>query len=119
LLPALSAGQAKILDIPRLHSQLLALERRTIRGSGRDKVDHPSGGADDLANAAAGALVMAATADRRKIIWSIGIDRGTWSSDGTYISSLGEPNAHGYPVTDEWENARRHIVRTGNTFYAS
>jgi hypothetical protein len=116
LLPALSAGQAKILDIPRLRSQLLALERRTIRGSGRDKVDHPSGGADDLANAAAGALVMAATADRRKITWSIGIDRGTWSSDGTYISSPGEPNAHGgYPVTDEWENARRpnwqHFLR--------
>jgi hypothetical protein len=63
LLPALNAGQVKLLDLPRLRSQLLSLERRTIRGSGRDVVDHPSGGADDLINACAGALVMAAGAE--------------------------------------------------------
>jgi len=70
LLPALNAGQVKLLDLPRLRSQLLSLERRTIRGSGRDVVDHPSGGADDLINACAGALVMAAGAESRKIHWS-------------------------------------------------
>jgi hypothetical protein len=70
LLPALNAGQVKLLDLPRLRSQLLALERRTIRGSGRDVIDHPSSGADDLINACAGALVLAASAESRKIHWS-------------------------------------------------
>jgi hypothetical protein len=38
----------------------LTLERWTARG-GRDNIDHPAGGHDDLANAAAGALVLATT----------------------------------------------------------
>ena len=59
LIPALSAGQAKILDLPKLRSQFLALERRVLRTSGKDIVDHPTGGHDDLANAVAGCLVMA------------------------------------------------------------
>jgi hypothetical protein len=65
-LPALNSGQVKLLDIQKLRSQLLALERRTIRGSGRDKIDHPNAGHDDLANAVCGALVMASTAERRR-----------------------------------------------------
>lgn len=44
--------------MPRLVSQLSNLERRTTR-IGRDIVDHPPGGHDDVANAAAGALVLA------------------------------------------------------------
>jgi hypothetical protein len=38
-------------------AQLIGLERRTARG-GRDSIDHPPGGHDDVANAAAGALVQ-------------------------------------------------------------
>jgi hypothetical protein len=38
--------------------QLLSLERRAFRG-GRDAIDHPRGGRDDVANAVAEALVMA------------------------------------------------------------
>lgn len=58
LLPAMNQGRVVLLDIPRLASQLGALERRTSR-SGRDTVDHMPGAHDDLANAAAGALVLA------------------------------------------------------------
>ena len=72
LIPALSAGQVKLLDLPRLRSQFLALERRILRSSGKEIIDHPSSGADDLANSAAGALVMAATADRRRVQWWTG-----------------------------------------------
>lgn len=57
LLPTLNSGKAELLDVPRLASQLCALERRTARG-GRDSIDHPPGAHDDLANAAAGALLM-------------------------------------------------------------
>ena len=48
----------------------LRLERRVARG-GRDSIDHTPGGHDDLINAAAGALVLAATqvGARCEIVW--------------------------------------------------
>ena len=46
----------RLLDNRRLVSQLTSLERRTSSG-GRDRVDHPREGHDDLCNAAAGAIV--------------------------------------------------------------
>jgi len=57
LLPLVNSGRAGLLDDPRLVHQLASPERRTSR-SGRDSVDHPPGGHDDVANAAAGALTM-------------------------------------------------------------
>jgi hypothetical protein len=72
LVPALTSGQVKILDLPRLRSQFVALERRITRGTGKEIVDHPSSGHDDLANAVAGALVLAATAERNKVSWWFG-----------------------------------------------
>jgi hypothetical protein len=58
LLPILNAGRCELLDIPRLVSQLCSLERRTARG-GRDSIDHPPHAHDDVANAVAGACVLA------------------------------------------------------------
>jgi len=63
-LPRLNSGEVDLLGNPRLISQLLSLERRTARG-GRDSIDHPPGGKDDLANAAAGALVYLTSARHR------------------------------------------------------
>jgi hypothetical protein len=57
LLPLLNSRRIELLDHPKLTGQLCALERRTVRGSGRDVIDHPPGGHDDLVNSAAGALV--------------------------------------------------------------
>lgn len=59
VIPLLSSGRVELLDNDRLATQLCSLERRTARG-GRDSVDHPPGGHDDLCNAACGALVAAA-----------------------------------------------------------
>ena len=59
LLPLLNSGRIELLDLPRLRAQF-RLERRTGRG-GRDVIDHAPGGHDDLANAAAGALLLAAS----------------------------------------------------------
>jgi hypothetical protein len=56
LLPLINSGKVEILDSDLLQRQLLNLERRTSR-SGKDSIDHPPGSHDDLANAAAGALV--------------------------------------------------------------
>jgi hypothetical protein len=58
LLPRLTSRRVALPDHPRLTAQLCALERRTGR-SGRDTIDHPPGGHDDLANAVAGAVVLA------------------------------------------------------------
>jgi hypothetical protein len=58
LLPLMNAGRADLLDLQRLRAQLVGLERRVARG-GKDSIDHTAGGHDDLANAAAGALVLA------------------------------------------------------------
>jgi hypothetical protein len=56
-LPLLNSGRLELLDDARLVSQSVRLERRTSRG-GKDSVDHPPGSHDDVANAAAGALVL-------------------------------------------------------------
>lgn len=48
----------RLLASQRLIAQLLGLERNTSRG-GKDSIDHARGGHDDVANAAAGALLTA------------------------------------------------------------
>jgi hypothetical protein len=60
LLPVINAGRVELLDLPRLSNQLIALERRTAR-SGKDSIDHPQNGRDDVINAVAGAVCMALT----------------------------------------------------------
>ncbi|MEQ8791773.1 MAG: hypothetical protein RIC55_36255 [Pirellulaceae bacterium] len=59
LLPRLCSGDIELPDDEALVTQLASLERRT-RSGGRDIIDHPPGGHDDLANAVAGACVVAA-----------------------------------------------------------
>jgi hypothetical protein len=59
LLPLLNGRRVELLDEPRLLRQLASLERRT-GSSGRDVIDHGPGQHDDLANSAAGALLLAA-----------------------------------------------------------
>lgn len=62
LLPLLNAGRLRLVDQPDLLRELRGLERR--RGtSGRDRINHAPGQHDDRANAAAGALVLAAGRD--------------------------------------------------------
>lgn len=58
LVPAINAERAVLLDDSQLLRELRGLERR--RGSsGRDRVEKRAGSHDDVANAAAGALVLA------------------------------------------------------------
>ncbi|MBS0266252.1 MAG: hypothetical protein JSS02_30260 [Planctomycetes bacterium] len=64
LLPRMCSGEIELLDDPTLVNQLANLERRT-RSGGKDIIDHAPGGHDDLANAVAGAAVMAATIRHR------------------------------------------------------
>ena len=59
LLPLINSRRIELLDDARLVNQLCALERRIAR-SGKDAINHPDRGHDDLINAAALALVNAA-----------------------------------------------------------
>jgi hypothetical protein len=59
LLPMINSRQAILLNNARLERQLCLLERSAMGASGRERVDHPRGSHDDLANACAGVLVMA------------------------------------------------------------
>lgn len=69
LLPRLCSGEIELLDNIVLVNQLAGLERRT-RSGGKDIVDHPPGGHDDLANAVAGVAEVAAV--RRVVCGAFG-----------------------------------------------
>jgi len=58
-LPKFNQGNVSIPDLPPLIRELRLLERRTSR-SGRDSVDHPRNGSDDLANVVFGCAYHAA-----------------------------------------------------------
>jgi hypothetical protein len=68
LIPLLNSGRVALLDNERLRAQLVALERRSVAG-GRDIIDHPRGGHDDLVNAAAGAVTIAAASIDKFFDW--------------------------------------------------
>jgi hypothetical protein len=93
--PLFSQKVVELLDLPKLAGELRRLERRP-RPGGRDLVDHPRGSHDDLANACAGALVLAS-----KLAWS-----------GRSIHQLTQPSFHRRgtdydPILrNEQENAR-------------
>ncbi|MDT0581436.1 hypothetical protein [Brumicola blandensis] len=67
LLPLLNSEKIELPPNQQLQSELVNLERRTTRG-GKDSIDHPPRGHDDLANAVAGlAYVCAQRRTRGKI----------------------------------------------------
>jgi len=65
LLPLVNARACSPLDDHRLVWQLVSVERRVSRGVNRDNIDHPPNAHDDLANAVAGALLLAQTRPAR------------------------------------------------------
>jgi hypothetical protein len=92
LLPMLTAGRVELLDDPTLHTQLIGLERRVARG-GKDSIDHGPAGRDDLANSAAGALVVATTAGAGACLIAANLEpsdvrRGLRACDTRYADDL-------------------------------
>ncbi|MCA8907996.1 MAG: hypothetical protein KDA64_08945 [Rhodospirillaceae bacterium] len=84
-LPALNSGRVDLLDNKTLIRQLAALERRTARG-GRDSIDHPPNGKDDVANAGAGAVLLALESVRHehRLAAPSFVANPTWRSDGAH-----------------------------------
>jgi hypothetical protein len=99
LLPLLNSRRIDLLDNARANSQILNLERRTARG-GRDSIDHPPSGHDDLANVIAGCA-------------SMGIGKSKY--DYHALADMLPPD----PGTDaaahsreEWRRLRRNLIYT-------
>jgi hypothetical protein len=65
-LPLFSSGRCRLVDSARLVNQIVSLERRVSPG-GRDRIEHPRGSHDDVANAALGALALAVGEQRMHI----------------------------------------------------
>jgi hypothetical protein len=99
LLPLVNSRKIDLLDDARLLTQLVSLERRTGRGTGRDSIDHPPGAHDDLCNAVAG---LAATAKR-----------------GTYDSSLDWVSGPDPDKDFQRQRLSQHILRTGGFYRQS
>jgi hypothetical protein len=68
LLPMMNSGTVELLNSERLVNQLVGLERRT-RTTGRDLVTHFPTSHDDLANAVAGALVLARIRSKKSVFF--------------------------------------------------
>jgi hypothetical protein len=100
LLPLINSRKIDLLDDSRLLTQLVGLERRTARGTGRDVVDHAPGAHDDVCNALAG---LAATAKR-----------GSYPSDLSWVSGPFDSAA----AERAYQEARfaRHVLSTGGYF---
>lgn len=82
MLPALNSAQVELLDVPGLVTQIASLERRVARG-GRESIDHPPHGHDDVANAVAGVVFLA--------LPKAGAAAFVWNVDGEQISADGAP----------------------------
>jgi hypothetical protein len=66
-LPLVLSQRVELLDLKHLKNELVSLERRT-RSAGRDLVDHPPKGHDDLANSVAGVCAMVGAAASRSAV---------------------------------------------------
>jgi hypothetical protein len=110
-LPLFTAGKVRLVDNKRLVSQFSSLERRTS-SIGKDRVDHGPGGHDDLCNAAAGALVLAAAPAYEAPMPQFGTYGSVSSSNhlgqvGGYSNAQahggvpGQPDSTAYPATAE------------------
>jgi hypothetical protein len=58
LIPQLTSKKVELLDNDKLKNEFRRLERRRGR-SGKDSIDHPPRGSDDIANAVAGVICLA------------------------------------------------------------
>jgi len=85
LLPAINSQTVELLDHPKLIAQLCSLERRTARG-GRDSIDHPPRGHDDVANVLAGVVNLVLGKSRGPSPSDLYGDDGTCKPEGGWDS---------------------------------
>jgi hypothetical protein len=84
-LPVLCGGQVELPDNPKLIEQFCQLERKT-RSGGRDIVDHPRNGHDDLSNVVCGVIFNLGR--NRQLVGGIGVlgGNGAGSDNGVTLA---------------------------------
>jgi hypothetical protein len=94
----LNSRRVQLLDDRRLISQFHGLERRTARG-GKDSIDHGPGQHDDVANAVAGALVLASHHVRPMNfhVPVVGPGRASYMAD--YVAGIFDPAGGALPTS--------------------
>lgn len=71
MLPGLNSGSIDLLDVPKLVTQIVGLERRVARGA-RESIDHAPNGHDDIANAVAGVMDLLLQRRPAPVAYSVG-----------------------------------------------
>src|SRR5262249_36732890 len=89
-IPLFTRGLVRLPNHSRLLRELRLLERQTHRG-GRESVDHPRGGHDDLANAVCGVL--------RNLSNRLGYDRGYRAFQPGFVDEDAPPAEQQQPVS--------------------
>jgi len=97
LLPAINSRKIDLLDHPRAISQLCALERRVARG-GKDSIDHPPNGHDDLGNCIAGVFSLGRYGPYKYPTIDQIVGPGSW------ISSDSNPEAEAAAAAKRWRD---------------
>src|SRR5215467_8097112 len=94
-IPVFTSRRVELLDIEKMKNEFRRLERRRGR-SGKDSIDHPPRGSDDIANAVAGVICLASEHDGQFIMPEVYGERicTNWNF---YMEGL----AHG-PVRDRY-----------------
>jgi len=100
LLPALNSQRVELLDDACLIEQLLQLERHVGTG-GKDTIQHPAGGHDDVINAVAAALVKAFNAPQELETFPMPFVAGTprYFPGSDEFTGAGAPTSLSVPAT--------------------
>jgi hypothetical protein len=85
-LPIINGGRIELLDHDKAVGQICSLERRVWRG-GRDSIDHPPKGFDDIANVIAGAASL--TISNEPVYESVTVPWGHWD----LLNGAADPDA--------------------------
>jgi hypothetical protein len=97
-----NSGRVRLVDNKRLLVQLANLVRK-VSPSGRDRVDHPAGGFDDLSVSAAGALIQLTHKDWSSpgtVWWEMfQRERNDWQAN---LDAPGHPKGAAEKITREW-----------------
>ncbi|WP_421621777.1 hypothetical protein [Alkalilimnicola ehrlichii] len=112
MLPLLNSGRVELLDNGRLQNELTSLERRTSR-AGKDSIDHPPNGHDDVVNSVAGCIIEAAKPKAVPRVRRMGDSISSGSNSG---SSVLDRIAQGQKASGRLASTRRSFLRDVDGF---
>src|SRR5437773_2437503 len=100
MIPVLTSRRIELLDIDKMKTEFRRLERRRGR-SGKDSIDHPPRGSDDIANAVAGVIWLASQSAGESVMPEVYGERTCtdWNFYAEGLSGLNERRTFWYGST--------------------